>query len=98
MDNEKVPECLETPTKHEQVDGKNNNVSFKTTRTDVWKNSIIDYFGISITNVQSQKTGKVTSDLNNQRNSSVKVNLFYSGAVVIQGAKCSKFTEFFSIY
>jgi hypothetical protein len=24
--------------------------------------------------------------------------LFYSGAVVIQGAKCSKFTEFFSIY
>jgi hypothetical protein len=73
-------------------------VSFKTTRTDFWKNSIIDYFGITNTNVQSQKTGyviKVTLDLNNERNNSVKVNLFHSGAVVIQGAKCSKFTDNF---
>ena len=98
LENDIRSECLESPIKHEQVDGKTNNVTFKTTRTDAWKNAIIDYFGKPNTNVQYQKSYdviKVTFELENEQPNSVKINLFHSGSVVIQGAKCANFSDSF---
>ena len=38
---------LEVPQNHPQVDGKINNVTFKTDRPDEWKSAILSYFGES---------------------------------------------------
>ena len=84
----------EKPQKHLQVDGKTNNVSFKTDRIKVWKAVIINHFGKTKTNIQPRRAGevfKVTFDTN----SSVKINIFDSGSVVIQGAKCVVFADTF---
>ena len=84
----------EKPQKHLQVDGKTNNVSFKTDRIKVWKAVIINHFGKTKTNIQPRRAGevyKVTFD----SNSSVKINIFDSGSVVIQGAKCVVFADTF---
>ena len=81
-----------------QEDGKTNNVSFKTTRINVWKAVIINYFGKSKTNVNNQKTGcviKTSFDTESDKNNTVKINLFNTGSVVIQGAKCTKFADLF---
>ena len=88
----------EDPIKHLQGDAKTNNVSFKTTRIDVWKAVIINYFGKSKTNVNNQKTGcviKTSFDTESDKNNTVKINLFNTGSVVIQGAKCTKFADLF---
>ena len=82
------------PQKHPQVDGKTNNVSFKTNIIKIWKAVIVSHFGKTKTNIQPRRAGevyKVTFDTN----SSVKINIFDSGSVVIRGAKCVVFADTF---
>lgn len=46
----------EIPQKHGQIDGKINNVTFKTARLKTWKTVIVKYFGEAKTTIQNQKT------------------------------------------
>jgi hypothetical protein len=57
MENENI--INEKAVKHLQCDGKINNVTFKTLRIQLWKSVLVNYFGKSKTNVQTQKTGVV---------------------------------------
>jgi hypothetical protein len=57
MENENF--IYEKAVKHLQCDGKINNVTFKTLRIQLWKSVLVNYFGKSKTNVQTQKTGVV---------------------------------------
>lgn len=88
----------EMPVVHHQIDGKINNVSFRTlpTKIDLWKNTVISFFGKENTTVLKDGTVlKVICDLENTRNNSIKINFYKTGAVVIQGAKCSQFNKIF---
>jgi hypothetical protein len=93
MENENF--IYEKAVKHLQCDGKINNVTFKTLRIQLWKSVLVNYFGKSKTNVQTQKTGvviKVIFDTKKEKkNNSVKINMYESGSVVIQGAKAQYF-------
>ena len=94
MENDNI--IYENPVKHLQCDGKINNVTLKTLRIQLWKSVLVNYFGKSKTNVQTQKTGvviKVIFDTEKEKNNSVKINMYDS--VVIQGAKCTVFSDAF---
>jgi hypothetical protein len=88
----------EKPLKHLQCDGKTNNVTFKTDRVQVWRDVLVDHFESSQTVVQklSKKTViKITCDVENEKNISVKVNFFDTGSVNIQGIKSTLFSDHF---
>lgn len=88
----------EKPVKHPQVNRKTNNVTFKTMRAQTWKSVITNYFGISKTNTVVQRTGtviKVVFDTDVEKNITAKVNIYESGSVVMQGAKCTTFADMF---
>lgn len=88
----------ESPVVHHQVNGKINNVSFRTStdRIEEWKKAIISFFGKENTTLLKEGTViKVICDLETSRNNSIKINFYKTGAVVIQGAKCSQFNDIF---
>ena len=81
-------EVYEKPRSHLQVNGKTNNVTFKTTRTNTWKEVLTSFFGKEKSSVLPKSTGFVVSivfDSDHDRNISIKVNIFNTGSVVIQG-------------
>ena len=83
----------EDPKLHQQCDGKTNNVTFKTNRVEIWKQSLHSYFehcsehkdGATI-KIQC-KGDKPVEKIK------VKFNFYKSGMVTIQGAKCKIFTS-----
>ena len=81
---------LETPIRHTQCDGKTNNVTFQTLRPECWKRSILDHFGPS--RASSLKGGTVIKVIFDN-NSTIKINFYKSGSVVIQGQKCIQFAD-----
>ena len=48
-----IDDEYEKPKKHLQVNGKTNNVTFKTARTSVWKLVLVEYFGKSKAHARS---------------------------------------------
>ena len=93
-------ECkpFETPLNHPQINGKINNVTFRTlpSRISIWKTSVINFFGQKRT--AYQKGGsviKVVCDIGSDTNCTIKINFYQTGSVVIQGAKCARFSELF---
>ena len=84
---------LEVPQPHPQVDGKINNVTFKTNRPEKWKQTIMSYFGESRTCLLKEGSViKVNFDIKG-RSYSIKINFYDSGSVVIQGVKCTIFAD-----
>ncbi|CAC5397837.1 unnamed protein product [Mytilus coruscus] len=90
------PSKIEIAVEHPQSDGKTNNVTFKTSpsRIELWKKTIISHFGQSKTILLKEGSViKVTCDINTDKNCSIKINFFNTGSVVIQGAKCTAFSD-----
>ena len=86
------------PVVHHQIDGKINNVSFRTlpTNIELWTNTVISFFSKENTTVlKDGAVLKVICDLENTRNNSIKINFYKTGAVVIQGSTCSQFNKIF---
>ena len=85
---------LENPIKHEQIDGKTNNVTFVTTRGEKWKEAILQYFGPSKASaIKSGSVIKVVCDMDTDKECTIKINFYKSGSVVIQGQKCTDFSD-----
>ena len=72
-------EPIETLNFHNQVDGKTNNVSFKTlpSRIEAWQNSLKSLFGEEKTSTKNDTVIKITCDIEAEKNCSIKIN-FYS--------------------
>jgi hypothetical protein len=67
----------------------------------VWRDVLVEHFSTSKTSVQKQSKKtvvKITFDTEHEQNVTVKVNLFDTGSVNIQGLKCSTFTDHFFEY
>ena len=80
------------------MDGKINNVSFKTQpqRIDKWKRALKNHFNSSNINIlKSGATFKVSFATEDDEICSVKINFYKSGSMVIQGPKCSVFKDLF---
>jgi len=91
-------EQLEKPVHCLQVDGKTNNVTFTTfpERIEAWKNAIVNYFGEDKTTLLKEGSIiKIICDCGDANNCTIKVNTYKSGSIVIQGAKCVKFSDLF---
>ncbi|CAC5395571.1 unnamed protein product [Mytilus coruscus] len=77
---------IETPVIHTQCDGKTNNVSFKTLRSECWKQAIINYFGpAKACLLKKGSVIKVVFESEKNNNSTVKINFYKTGSTVIQG-------------
>ena len=84
---------LWSPPMPPQVDGKTNNVTFKTNRIDQWKDTIQSFFGESKSCMLKRGSViKVTFDIKG-KTYLVKINFYKPGSMVLEGAKCTKFTE-----
>ncbi|CAC5378292.1 unnamed protein product [Mytilus coruscus] len=85
---------IETPVIHTQCDGKTNNVSFKTLRSECWKQAIINYFGpAKACLLKKGRVIKVVFESEKNNNSTVKINFYKTGSIVIQGQKCTQFSD-----
>ncbi|CAC5413973.1 unnamed protein product [Mytilus coruscus] len=85
---------IETPVIHTQCDGKTNNVSFKTLRSECWKQAIINYFGrAKACLLKKGSVIKVIFESEKNNNSTVKINFYKTGSIVIQGQKCTQFSD-----
>ena len=86
MDNE-----IETkegePITHLQVDGKTNNITFKTQDTELWKSALVSHFGSNTQMLKNNSVVKISYDGCHV----VKVNFYDTGSVNIQGATCTTF-------
>lgn len=95
IDIDNAIENYENPLAHQQCDGHTNNITFKTDCVDTWKNVVLSYFGEGKAQVikenQSLTVIKVSFSDDSKQNLTVKINIFSSGSVVIQGAKCTVF-------
>ncbi|CAG2192386.1 unnamed protein product [Mytilus edulis] len=82
---------------HKQCDGRTNNVTFKTEHTEVRKNVLLSYFGYDashlIKDVGNPSVIKVTPTDESGTVFHIKINIYKTGSIVIQGAKCAKFEE-----
>lgn len=69
---------------HCKIDGKANNVSFKTSNVSGWKETIFEHFGASL--ATSLKDGKVVNVLFEAKKAmnAIKINFYDTGSVVIQ--------------
>ena len=95
-DNKNEASSIESPIVHRQIDGKVNNVSFKTVpdRIEIWKRTVLQYFSPNKTTVLKEGAViKIVCDLVSDKNCTIKINFYKSGSVVIQGANCEKFSE-----
>lgn len=95
--NNKYTDCqLEEPMPCHQVNGKTNNVTFRTLpeKIEPWKNAIVQHFGTEKTTFLKEKTViKILCDCGTDKNCTIKINFYKSGSVVIQGTKCVQFSE-----
>ena len=66
------------------------------TNIELWKNTVISFFGKENTTLKDGAVLKVICDLENTRNHSIKINFYKTGAVVIQVAKYSQFNKIFN--
>ena len=81
-----------------QVIGRTNNVTFRTLPDiiDLWKTSIMNFFDQEKTTCMKDGTVlNVICDFETEKNCSIKVNFYKTAAIVIQGAKCGKFSDTF---
>ena len=68
---------------------------FKTNRIDQWKDTILSFFGeFKSCILKGGSVIKVTFDIKG-KSYVVKINFYKTGSVVLQGAKCTKFTEMY---
>lgn len=77
----------EKPLHCHQVNGRTNHVTLRTLpdRIDLWKTSIMNFFGQEkITSMKDATVLKVICDFDTEKNCSIKVNFYKTGAVVIQ--------------
>ena len=87
----------ENPLIHKQSDGRTNNVTFKTEHTEVWKNVLLSHFGNDASHLikdgGNPSVIKVTPTDESGTVFQIKINIYKTGSIVIQGAKCAKFEE-----
>jgi len=89
---------IEKPLHCYQVNGRTNNVTFRTLpdRIDLWKTSIMNFFGQEkTTSLKDGTVLKIICDFDTEKNCSIKVNFYKTGSIVIQGAKCGQFSDTF---
>ena len=79
------------PKVHLQIDGKTNNVTFKTKELEKWKKAVVNFFGEDKTHVDNEKVGLCVIKVNYKENTSVKFNFYSTGSVNIQGSTCASF-------
>ena len=82
-----------TPIEHLQCDGKTNNVTFNTSNTDVWVNVLNDFFKGKTTRISIN--GGCCLKVNYDKRDSVKINIYNSGKICVQGQKCVEFSKRF---
>ena len=93
----------ENPMVHEQIDGHTNNVSFKTDCIHTWKQVILAHFEADQVKVIKDDTQVTVSKVSlnegqGHASLSVKINIYNTGSVVIQGSKCQVFyNKYFNI-
>ncbi|CAC5355282.1 unnamed protein product [Mytilus coruscus] len=82
---------------HKQCDGRTNNVTFKTEHTEEWKNVLLSYFGNDASHLikdgGNPSVIKVTPTDESGTVFQIKINIYKTGSIVIQGAKCVLFEE-----
>ena len=83
-----INNAVENPTDHEQCDGKTNNVSFSTDAIGLWKKAILTHFPDK---AEVIKADDIVTVVKVPADQTVKINLYETGSVVIQGAKCKDF-------
>ncbi|VDI34135.1 Hypothetical predicted protein [Mytilus galloprovincialis] len=93
----KLRDCLtdeKTPVIHTQCDGKTNNVTFKSLRSECWKKAIINHFGpAKACLLKKGSVIKVIFESEKNHNSTVKINFYKTGSIVIQGQNCTQFSD-----
>lgn len=84
------------PLAHVQCNGLTNNVTFSTEHINTWKTVIMSYFDNKAELIKQTETLQVIRIKfkdNSNKEYVVKFNLYSSGSVVLQGAKCRLFED-----
>ncbi|CAG2194614.1 unnamed protein product [Mytilus edulis] len=90
--NNKYTDCqLEEPMPCHQVNGKTNNVTFRTLPEKI--EPCATFWNRKNYLLKGKTVIKILCDCGTDKNCTIKINFYKTGSVVIQGAKCVQFSE-----